>query len=103
MSCIGQHCLHIYNSFQFDSDEDEQNFTKVLKKLEPYCEPRKNLSLLRNKLLTHKRKQRDWKKVDTFTELQIKAKDCALGELRDSLVKDMIICGVSHPKLQLRL
>ena len=102
MSCIGEHCLPIYNSFQFDSDEDKQDYAKVLKKFEQYCEPRKNLTMLRHKLLT--RKQRDGEKVDTFiTELKIKAKDCALGELRDSLVKDMIICGVSNPKLQLRL
>ena len=42
----------IYNYFEFSSVNDEMNYDILMTKFEKYCIPRKNLTLVRYKLLT---------------------------------------------------
>ena len=102
LHCIGKQGREIYNTFTWSADGDEMKFGKVIEKFDAYCEPRKNLTFIRHKFFTYK--QQDGQSFDDFvTELKSKAIQCEFGDLKDQLVKDMIVCGVMDKKLKERL
>ena len=71
-------------------------------KFEKYCIPRKNLTLARHKFLTFR--QDEAEKFDDFVnKLKALSHECELKELRDSLIKDMIIIGINDLRLQEKL
>lgn len=65
------------------------------------CNPRKNTTILRHKFFTY-RQEEGQKFGDFVTHLKTLSQDCDFLTLRDSLVKDMIICGVTDNKLRER-
>lgn len=102
LTCIGKQGLDISNTFTFSEDDNKMKLKPVMDQFEAYCKPRKNITLLRHNFLTHK--QQDSVSFDTFvTELKQQSTQCELGELRDSLVKDMIVIGVADNQLRERL
>ena len=74
---------------------------KVLEKFDEYCEPRKNTTMARHKFLTH-RQLLGQSFSEFVTELKNLSDDCDLGTLKESLIKDMIICGINDDKLRER-
>ena len=54
------------------------------------CNPRKNLTILRNKFLV-KRQDEDQSFNDFVADLKRLSTDCEFGAIRDDLVKDMIV------------
>ena len=102
LTCIGSKGRDVYKTFTFAEDGDKMKLAPLIKKFDEYCEPRKNTTIRRHRFLTHKQSH-----VDTFTdfvtELKSLSDDCELGELRSSLVQDVIICGVNDKHLLERL
>ena len=102
LTCIGSKGRDVYETFTFAEDGDKMKLAPVIKKFDEYCEPRKNTTIRRHRFLTHKQSH-----VDTFTDFVTEFKslsdDCELGELRSSLVRDVIICGVNDKHLRERL
>ena len=97
LTCIGPKGRDIYGTFNFDSDADKTNL-KVLEKFDGYCQPRKNLTFLRQRLFTCK--QVESQRFDDYvTELRQRASDCEFGAIADSLIKDILICGISDLRL----
>ena len=43
-----------YSTFQFPSVEDKYNIDNIMEQFDAYCQPRKNLTILRHKFLTSK-------------------------------------------------
>ncbi|XP_046851902.1 uncharacterized protein LOC124445243 [Xenia sp. Carnegie-2017] len=102
LTCIGKHGEEIYNTFTFSDEADKLKLKPVLEKFEAYCKPRKNITLLRQNFLTHK--QHDGVTFDAFvTELKRRSAQCEFGDLRESLIRDMIVIGVSDNPLRERL
>ena len=102
LTCIGKHGIEIYNTFTFSDEADKLKLKPVLEKFEAYCKPRKNITLLRHNFLTHK--QHDGVTFDAFvTELKRRSAQCEFGDLRESLIRDMIVIGVSDNPLRERL
>ena len=71
-------------------------------KFEEHCIPRKKLTQARYKFLTSQQEE-----AGTFDDFVNKLKtlshQCELKELRDSLIKDMIIIGTNDLRLQEKL
>ena len=95
LACIGEKGREIYETFQFpakinDTDpEPSMIFSEVVKKFKEYCNPRKNITILRYKFFTCK--QLEGQSFDDFvTKLKVLAQECELDNLRDSLIKDVI-------------
>ena len=102
LTCIGKQGLEIYNTFTFSKDEDKMKLKPVMELFEAYCKPRKNITLCRHNFLTHK--QHEGVSFDQFvTDLKRRSAQCELGELKDSLIKDMIVIGVADNQLRERL
>ena len=61
--------LEVYNTFQWDSDSDENKVDKIMEKFEWYCNPRKKLKLeLTGNLVTN------WKKFHCDWNYKIAAR-----------------------------
>jgi hypothetical protein len=102
LTTIGRKGREIYNNFVFAEEADKNNYEVVLQKFEDFCNPRTNETFLRYKFFTIK--QSDTQSFDDFvTKLKKAARECNLGELRDSLTRDMIVIGVQDRKLQEKL
>ena len=85
----------IYEIFTFYSADDEMKLEPVLNKFSEYCNPRKNVTMLRHKLFTY-RQLEDQRFHDFITELKKKlSAEWEFEILRDSLIKDMILCGTN--------
>jgi len=102
LTCIGEKGRQVYDTFDFTTEEDPFNLALILKKFDEYCTPRKNITILRYKFFTNK--QKEGKLFSDFlTELKRLSDECEFENLKDSLVKDMIICGINDNSLRERL
>lgn len=97
---IGEDALDIYNSFQLN--EDTLTLTEVMAKFEGYFVPSQNVTFERYKFFTHD--QRQGVPFDQYlAELHTLSKTCEFETLKDSLVRDRIVCGINDNGLRERL
>ena len=102
LTIIGSEALEIYNTFTWATDGDNVKVAEILNQFEQYCNPRKNVPFERH--LFNNRKQGSTETIDAYvTELRILSSSCEFGELRDSLIRDRIVCGVNSESVRLRL
>ena len=102
LTCIGEQGREIYETFEFPNADDKLKLKPVIEKFENYCNPRANTTIMRHKFFTHR--QSEGQDFKTFvTELKTLSAECDFSTLRDSLIKDMIICGVSDNQLRERM
>ena len=102
LTCIGSRGREIYNTFEVEGEDDRMNVASVLRKFEEFCIPRKNITMLRHKFFIHR--QVDGQRFHDFvTDLRKLSEGCELGDLRDSLLRDIIICGLYDNKLRERM
>ncbi|CAB3983765.1 retrotransposon-like family member retr-1 [Paramuricea clavata] len=73
-----------------------------MEKFERYCNPRKNLTFDRHSFFT--RNQQEGETIDTYvTELRNKAYRCEFADLKDGLIRDRIVCGITNDSVRARL
>ena len=102
LTCIGKQGREVYNTFQYDTEGDNMKFDVVLEKFQDYCSPRKNITFMRHKFFTCR--QKEGQSFDEFvTELKKRSADCEFSQLRDSLIRDIVICGIIDNRLRERL
>lgn len=101
LTLIGEDGMRIYNTFVFP-DEDKDKLDPLIKQFDDHFNPRKNLTYVRHTFFTYR--QTDGESIEKFvTELEHFALSCECGTLQDSLVKDMLICGVQSSGLREKL
>ena len=94
LHCIGHKGREIYNTFIFEPKEHSMIFTKIIEKFDEYCIPCKNITFLRHKFFTHR--QVEGQPFDEFvTSLRKLSADCGFGDLNSSLIRDIIVVGVT--------
>lgn len=93
----GPEALEIYNTFSWENEGDERKVTKIMEKFQAYCEPRKNITWERHVFNTCN--QEVGETIDQYvTKLKTKARSCEFGALKDSLIRDRIVCGIISDK-----
>ena len=80
----------MYEAFTFHSADDEMKLEPVLNKFCEYCNPRKNVTILRHKYFTY-RPLECMRFHDFVTKLIKLSVECEFENLRDSLIKYMIV------------
>lgn len=91
----------IYGTLQFEGD-DKNKLNKVIEKLNDHFRPRKNLTYTRYKFIT--KRQAEGTTLQQFvTELRKEANNCEFGDLREDLIKLMLICGTNNSEIRHRL
>ena len=89
----GTEALEIYNTFNWESDDDKSKVDKITEKFDKYCNPRKNITWERHKFNT--RNQQVGETIDQYvTDLKMKAQTSKFANLKDSLICDHIVCGI---------
>ena len=102
LTCIGEKGREIYSTLAFDVEADKMKRQKIIDKFDMYCEPVKNITYIRHRSFTCK--QIEGQRFDEYlTELKKRALDCEFGDLREDLIKDILICGIHDCKLRERL
>ena len=102
LTCIGQKGRQIYEAFNSGSPDDEMGLASVLQKFSKYCNPRKNITILRHKFFKYR--QHEGQNFHGFvTELKKHGSECEFETLRDYLIRDMIVCGANDNSLRERL
>ena len=102
LRCMGRHALQVFNTFQFESDDEKSNYKIVCDKFKQYCEPKKNLFYERH--FFNSRFQALDEPFDKFlTDLKSKASRCGYGDLTEDLIKDRIIAGIHSEELKAKL
>ena len=100
--CIGPQGREIYNTFTFSQEEENFGYNVIVQKFENFCIPRQNITLLRYKLLTCK--QKEGQSFDEFmTQLKKFSTDCEFGELKNALIKGIVVIGVTDNSLRERM
>ena len=98
LTVIGTPALEVYNTFTWHASE-QKTVENVLKKFEKFCKPKKNVTYERHIFLS--RKQRSDEKIDDYVkELRILADTCELADLKESLIKDVIVLGITDNRLR---
>ena len=99
LSVIGDAGLDVYNAFEWSAPEDSTKIANVLQKFEEYCNPKKNIPYER--YLFNSRMQKTDESIDDYvTQLRLLADNCEFSQLKDSLIRDMIIFGTNDGKLK---
>ena len=102
LSALGDEGLHIYNTFEFDSDDDRNVYETVKQKFTEYCLPHKNVVFERYNFW--KATQAVGESIDSFvTTLRLRAKTCEFEQHVDSMIRDRIVLGCNDARLQERL
>ena len=97
----GEEAVEVYNTLTFDEEDDRLKLAIILEKIEEYCNPRKNITYEMYKFFTCV--QGDMSFNQYLTELKLKAKSCEFAQLRESLIRDRVVCGITSDTLRERL
>lgn len=101
LNTLGDQGIQIYNTFEYENEEDEKKYSIVLEKFDVYCSPLKNLVYEHFKFF--KRDQLPHEGIDQFvTALKQLAVTCEFKE-RDVLILDRLVLGVRDLKIQEKL
>ena len=102
LHCIGHKGREIYNTFIFEPKEHSMIFTKITEKFDEYCIQRKSITFLRHKCFTHR--QVEGQSFHEFvTSLRKLSADCQFGNLNSSLIRDIIVVGVTSNRIRERV
>ncbi|XP_037292617.1 uncharacterized protein LOC119188801 [Manduca sexta] len=97
---MGDEGIEIYNTFEFE--KETRNYETIVEKFDSYFQPLKNETMCRHLFFT-----RNKGCEESFEEyvmaLKKLSQDCAFENLRDSLIRDQIIRGISDKSLRERL
>lgn len=102
-SLSGRGALKVYNGLSFESEEDRQNLSKILEKLEEYAIGEVNETYER--YVFNSRNQGASESIEAYiTELRKLMKTCNFCDcLKDTLLRDRIVLGVANKNLRKRL
>ena len=99
---LGTEGIEIYNTFVFELPEErsEPTYAEVIKKFDEYFLPCVNVTLtFEQHLFIH----RDQLPGETLDRYLTALRTCEFGQLKDSLVRDRFICGLSNTAVKEKL
>ena len=95
---LGSQGQEIYSTMTFEAPGHERNLQQVMDAFDKHCKPKKNETVESYKFFS--RFQNPGKSLEKFiTDLKLLATTCNFGDLKDSLVRDRIICGIQDKQL----
>ncbi|XP_072770488.1 uncharacterized protein [Nerophis lumbriciformis] len=102
LTIAGPHAIEVYNTFVFDNPDEKNKLDVVIEKFDAHCSPKKNETYER--YVFRSRVQAHGESFDSFvTDLRLKAQTCNFATLKDSMIRDQIVCGIEDKKVRERL
>ena len=97
----GQEAIDVFNTFQL-TNEQREDYDVIVQKFEEYCSPKRNETYERYVFRT--RLQLEDEPFEQFLrDVLLKSQYCNFGELKNSMVRDQLVCGTKDSKLRARL
>lgn len=97
----GVHAIKVYNTFTFESPE-VRDYATVIKKFEECCMPKVNEIYERYVFRNCMQEERE--PIEKYVvRLKDKAQSCNYGNLKDSIIRDQIVCGLIDKRMRERL
>ena len=98
----GPEALEVYNTFTWDNDDDKSKVDEISEKFDQYCNPRKSITWECHKF--NMRNQQPGETIDQYViDLKTKPQTCEFAQLKDSLIRDRIVCNIICNKTCARL
>ena len=99
LTITGTDALEVYNTFHWENAGDEVDLDKVTKKFQEYCTPKVNITYER--YVFNSRRQKSSETIDEYvTALKLLSESCEFGNLKESLIKDIMILGIHDERLR---
>lgn len=99
---IGPEGREVFKTLTMEGTEGSRTLKNVTDAFDKHYDPKKSETVERFKFFT--RNQESGESFERYyTELKKMSRECNFGELRDSLIKDRIVCGIHDQVLQQRL
>uniref|UniRef100_A0A224Z9B6 Tick transposon n=1 Tax=Rhipicephalus zambeziensis TaxID=60191 RepID=A0A224Z9B6_9ACAR len=97
----GQEAIDVFNTLNL-TPEEAKDYDALVKAFEAYCLPKCNETYER--YVFRSRRQAHGEPFEQFfRDLQLKARTCNFGDLRDSMLRDQIVYGISRVSLREKL
>lgn len=101
LHCIGEEAMELFEILGL-TEEQKNRKDDIMEKFESYFISKTNPSMERHRF--NMRTQGPQEKFDEFLKkLKTIAASCEFGDLKDSLIKDRIVCGVQDRRVKDRL
>lgn len=99
---MGSECRHLYKHNLGLTQDQQKDVKAILEALEDYFTPTKNVIFER--YVFGNLRQEEGETIDTFvTRLREKAATCEYGTLRDQLIRDRLVLGITDEGARRRL
>lgn len=99
---IGESGRELLETLMSDVAADARTVTNIIAKFDEHCNPSINETVERYRFFS--KSQGAEQSIDNYvTELRMLAKTCNFGEIKDSLIRDRIVCGINNEGLRERL
>jgi len=93
LACIGPDAYELFETFEFASDEDRSDLTKIMDAFEAHCVGEVNV--VYERYVLYQRCQENGESFDTFlSDVRRLIKSCDFGAMEDSAVRDRIVMGI---------
>jgi hypothetical protein len=93
LACVGTEAYEIYQTFEFEDENDRSDIDKVLEAFQRHCVGEVNVTYER--YVFNQRTQLPGETFDVFlADLRRLAKTCEYGGVEDSILRDRIVIGV---------
>ena len=102
MNVIGREGMDLFDTFQWQADEDQNKIEDVLRKFDGNCLPRTNETYEAYKFFS--RSQNAGETVEAYiTALYKLSSTCNFGTMTDRLIKDRLVIGIRDDKVREKL
>ncbi|XP_023816251.1 uncharacterized protein LOC111948290 [Oryzias latipes] len=99
---IGESGREVLETLMGESAQDAWKIADIIERFDDHCSPGTNETVERYKFFS--RNQGGGESIDSYvTELKLLTKSCNFGTLRDSLIRDRIVCGINNAQMRERL
>ena len=102
ITCIGAEALEVHNGLPFRSEDEKQDINVVLDLWNSHCIGQTNIIYERYRF--NNRKQESHESIDVYaTALRALAATCEFGALKDEMIRDRLVCGITENSVRRKL
>ena len=102
ITCIGAEALEVHNGFPFRSEDEKQDVNIVLYLWNSHCIGQTNIIYERYRF--NNRNQESHESIDVYAiALRALAATCEFGALKDEVIRDRLVCGITENSVRRKL
>ena len=95
LNLAGSEAIERERSFSYEGEGENREDPECLKvKFAEICSPQTNITMERHKFNTAVQGEHSFQEF--LAHLRIKASTCQFGELKDEMIRDRLVCGITN-------